>query len=232
MFSKTALEILKARYLRPNESPEDLLKRVARSISLAELRYGKVSDSVYWEEKFYEAMSSFEFLPNSPTLMNAGTELGQLSACFVLPVEDSMEDIFQAVKDMAIIQKTGGGTGFSFSHLRAKGDIVKSTNGKASGPVSFMKAFNCATESIKQGGKRRGANMGVLSIDHPDVVEFITCKRDKISFLNFNISVSAGDSFFEKVRSGGEIELVNPRDGAVWGRKDARELFDLICESA
>ncbi len=232
MLSETALEILKARYLRPGENPDDLFKRVAKSISLAELRFGKPSDAEYWEEKFYDAMVSLEFLPNSPTLMNAGTELGQLSACFVLPVEDSMEDIFQSVKDMAIIQKTGGGTGFSFSHLRAKGDIVRSTNGKASGPVSFMKAFNCATESIKQGGKRRGANMGVLSIDHPDIVDFITCKRDKKSFLNFNISVAAGDDFFEKVKKGEDVELVNPRDGKVWRKESARKLFDLICESA
>ncbi len=232
MLSSTAMEILKARYLRPGENPDDLFRRVAKSVAMAEIRYGKASDAEYWEEKFYRAISSLEFLPNSPTLMNAGTELGQLSACFVLPVEDSMEDIFQSVKDMAVIQKTGGGTGFSFSHLRAKGDIVRSTNGKASGPVSFMKAFNCATESIKQGGKRRGANMGVLSVNHPDIEEFITCKRDKKSFLNFNISVAATDEFFEKALSGGTIDLVNPRDGKVWERKDAGKLFDLICESA
>ena len=232
MLSETALEILKARYLRPGETPDEMFRRVAKAVSMGELLYHPPQFAEKWEEKFYTAMKNLEFLPNSPTLMNAGTELGQLAACFVLPVEDSVEEIFNSVKLMAIIQKSGGGTGFSFSHLRPEGDIVKLTNGIASGPVSFMRVFDCATESIKQGGKRRGANMGVLSIYHPDVEKFITCKRDKKSFQNFNISVAATDEFFEKVKSNGEIELKNPRNGEIWKRVKARDLFDLIAESA
>ncbi len=230
--SETALEILKARYLRPGETPEELFERVARGVAQAELLYGPVSKVREWEEKFHTLMTSLDFLPNSPTLMNAGTELGQLAACFVLPVEDSIEEIFDTLSLMAKIQKTGGGTGFSFSHLRPKGDIVRSTNGKASGPVSFMRVFDCTTDAIKQGGKRRGANMGVLSYNHPDVEEFITAKLDKKSFQNFNISVACEDSFFEKVKTGGEVELINPRNGKVWKRVSAKDLFDLIARSA
>ncbi len=230
--SQTALEILKARYLRPGETPEELFERVARGVAQAELLYGPVSKVREWEEKFHSVMENLDFLPNSPTLMNAGTELGQLAACFVLPVEDSIEAIFDTLSLMAKIQKTGGGTGFSFSHLRPKGDIVQTTNGKASGPVSFMRVFDCTTDSIKQGGKRRGANMGVLSYNHPDVEEFITAKLDKKSFQNFNISVACEDAFFEKLRVGGDIELVNPRDGKVWKKIKAQELFDLMAKSA
>lgn len=230
--SETAIEILKARYLRPGETPQELFERVARAVSEAELLYGPASQAARWEEEFLKVMENLEFLPNSPTLMNAGTPLGQLAACFVLPVEDSIEEIFASVSLMAKIQKTGGGTGFSFSRLRPKGDTVKSTNGKASGPVSFMKVFNCATDAIKQGGKRRGANMGVLSVNHPDVKEFITCKTDGKSFQNFNISVACTDDFFQKALKGGEIELINPRDGKVWSRVKADELLDLIAESA
>ncbi len=230
--SNSALEILKARYLRPNETPEDMFRRVAKAVSLAELYYASPSVAEEWEERFYEVMVNLEFLPNSPTLMNAGTELGQLAACFVLPVEDSIEEIFDTVSLMAKIQKTGGGTGFSFSKLRPKGDKVKSTNGVASGPVSFMKVFDCVTDSIKQGGKRRGANMGVLSVYHPDVEEFITCKRDKKSFSNFNISVACSDEFFEKVKKNGTLELLNPRDGKVWKKVKAKKLLRLMAESA
>ncbi len=230
--SQTALEILKARYLRPGETPEELFERVARGVAQAELLYGPVSKVREWEEKFHSVMVNLDFLPNSPTLMNAGTELGQLAACFVLPVEDSIEAIFDTLSLMAKIQKTGGGTGFSFSHLRPKGDIVRTTNGKASGPVSFMRVFDCTTDSIKQGGKRRGANMGVLSYNHPDVEGFITAKLDKKSFQNFNISVACEDAFFEKLKTGGDVELVNPRDGKVWKKLKAQELFDLMAESA
>ncbi|RUM90129.1 MAG: adenosylcobalamin-dependent ribonucleoside-diphosphate reductase [Thermovibrio sp.] len=230
--TETALEILKARYLRPRETPEELFERVARGVSQAELLYGPASKAREWEEKFLKIMLNLDFLPNSPTLMNAGTELGQLAACFVLPVEDSIEDIFDTLSLMAKIQKTGGGTGFSFSHLRPKGDIVRTTNGKASGPVSFMRVFDCTTDSIKQGGKRRGANMGVLSYNHPDVEEFVLSKRDKKSFQNFNISVACEDSFFEKIEKDEYVELVNPRTGEVWGRIKARKLFNLIAESA
>ena len=224
--------ILKARYLRPGETPREMFERVARAVSQVELLFGPASKARKWEEKFFEVMVNLEFLPNSPTLMNAGTPLGQLAACFVLPIGDSIEEIFDSLSLMAKIQKTGGGTGFSFSHLRPKGDLVRTTNGRASGPVSFMKVFHCTTDSIKQGGKRRGANMGVLSVNHPDVEEFITCKRNKRSFQNFNISVSCPDSFFEEVERNGEVELINPRDGKVWRRVSARELFNLIAESA
>ncbi len=226
------MPILKARYLRPGESPREMFERVARAVSEAELLFGPASKAREWEEKFLEVMLNLEFLPNSPTLMNAGTQLGQLAACFVLPVEDSIEGIFDTLSLTAKIQKSGGGTGFSFSHLRPKGDIVKTTNGKASGPVSFIKLFDCATEAIKQGGKRRGANMGVLSVNHPDVREFINSKRDKRSLSNFNISVACPDSFFEKVLKGGEVELINPRDGKVWERIEAGELFNLMAQAA
>jgi len=229
---ESAYPILKARYLRPGESPGEMFERVARAVSQAELLYGPVSKVREWEEKFLEVMVNLEFLPNSPTLMNAGTPLGQLAACFVLPVEDSIEEIFDTLSLMAKIQKTGGGTGFSFSRLRPRGDTVRSTNGKASGPVSFMRVFDCTTDAIKQGGKRRGANMGVLSLTHPDIEEFVTCKKDKTSFQNFNISVACPDSFFEEVKRGGTVELINPRDKKVWKRVKAGELFELICRSA
>ena len=230
--TETALQILKERYLRPGETPQELFERVARGVSEAELLYGPASKAREWEEKFLKLMLNLEFLPNSPTLMNAGTELGQLAACFVLPVEDSIEGIFDTLSLMAKIQKTGGGTGFSFSRLRPEGDLVRTTNGKASGPVSFMRVFDCTTDSIKQGGKRRGANMGVLSCYHPDVEKFITSKVDKKSFQNFNISVACSDEFFEKVERDGELELRNPRDGRVWKRVKARKLLRLMAEAA
>ncbi|MBW1997007.1 MAG: hypothetical protein JRJ29_03475, partial [Deltaproteobacteria bacterium] len=191
--SKNALRVLEARYLRRDENrrivetPEELFQTVAGAVAEAELSFAGKAQVKMWEEKFYDLLASLDFLPNSPTLMNAGKPLGQLSACFVLPVEDSMEGIFDTLKNMALVQRTGGGTGFSFSRLRPKGDIVSSTSGEASGPVSFMKIFDCATENIKQGGKRRGANMGVLRVDHPDILEFVEVKMDGTSLRNFNI---------------------------------------------
>ncbi|WP_456456786.1 adenosylcobalamin-dependent ribonucleoside-diphosphate reductase [Thermovibrio sp.] len=230
--TESALKVLKARYLRPKETPQELFERVARAVSEGELLYKSAGEARKWEEEFLKVMENLEFLPNSPTLMNAGTPLGQLAACFVLPVEDSIEGIFETLKLTAKIQKSGGGTGFSFSRLRPKGDTVKSTMGKASGPLSFLKLFNEATEVIKQGGKRRGANMGVLSVHHPDIVEFINSKRDKVSLQNFNISVACTDEFFEKVKAGGEIELINPKDKKVWKRVKAGELLKLMAQAA
>lgn len=237
--TETALRILENRYLLkdPNgkikETPEEMFRRVARAIAEVEYDYGASKGEVEeLEEKFYELMVSFRFLPNSPTLMNAGTPMGQLSACFVLPVEDSMEGIFETLKNAAIIHKTGGGTGFSFSRLRPKGDIVRSTGGVASGPVSFMKVFNAATEAVKQGGRRRGANMGMLRVDHPDILEFITCKDNVHELTNFNISVSATDKFMEAVINDDEYELINPRTQKPVRKLRAREVFDLMVKQA
>jgi ribonucleoside-diphosphate reductase alpha chain len=231
-----AIEVLKKRYLRRNEhgevieTPGELFNRVAAHVSRAEAMYG--GDCEAYRQKFLGMMSDLLFMPNSPTLMNAGLELGQLSACFVLPVEDSLEGIFDTLKYMALIHQSGGGTGFSFSHLRPKNDVVRSTGGVASGPVSFMSIFDAATNVIKQGGRRRGANMGVLRIDHPDILEFIEAK-EKPGFLeNFNISVAATDEFMHDARSGGNVKLINPRSGHVTGSLDARELMNLIATSA
>jgi ribonucleoside-diphosphate reductase alpha chain len=234
--SINAATVLKKRYLRCDErgmaieTPGEMFARVAAHVSQAEIKYG--GDSECCRTEFLRMMHSLEFLPNSPTLMNAGLSLGQLSACFVLPVEDSLPGIFESLKNMALIHQSGGGTGFSFSRLRPKNDVVRATGGVASGPVSFMRIFDAATEVIKQGGRRRGANMGVLRVDHPDILEFIEAKERPGSLENFNISVAATDEFMRSARQGGEIELINPRSGAATGRLQAGEIMNLVANSA
>ena len=236
--SDNALQVLGARYLRRDknrriiEGPAQMFERVARAIAEGELLYTSPADVRYWEDRFHTLMTSLDFLPNSPTLMNAGTELGQLSACFVLPIEDSIESIFATLRDMAIIQKTGGGTGFSFSALRPENDFIASTGGTASGPVSFMRIYDCATENIKQGGKRRGANMGTLRFDHPDIDQFINAKRDGKTLRNFNLSVGITDEFMSAVDTHSDISLRHPITNQEIGRRDAHELFESICQAA
>jgi ribonucleoside-diphosphate reductase alpha chain len=233
-----ALRVLRARYLRRDdrraiiETPDELFARVARAVADAELRFGGPRDAVRWEEDFLRLMSTLDFLPNSPTLMNAGTEPGQLSACFVIPVDDSMDGIFDALKRMALVQRTGGGTGFSFSALRPAGALLGSTKGEASGPVSFMRIFDCATQHIKQGGRRRGANMGVLRVDHPDILAFVAAKRDQQVLENFNLSVGATDEFMQAVRTGDVYDLVDPQSGRCAGRLSARDVFTAIADAA
>lgn len=233
-----AVRILEKRYLLKDESgnlietPSKMFERVAKEVARGDLLYGKEFDAKRAEEEFYRTMSNLEFIPNSPTLINAGTRMGQLSACFVLPVEDSMKSIFEAVKDMALIHQSGGGTGFSFSKLRPKGDLVRSTRGIASGPVSFMRVFDMATDIIKQGGRRRGANMGILKVDHPDIMEFITAKTKEGVFTNFNLSVAITDRFMRLVEEDKEYDLINPRTGKPTRRLRARDVFNLIVATA
>jgi ribonucleoside-diphosphate reductase alpha chain len=233
-----ALQVLEKRYLMKDkngkviEKPAELFRRVAQTVAAADLNYQTGADVKAREEEYYQVMTSLNFLPNSPTLMNAGRELGQLSACFVLPVEDTMESIFDAVKYTALIHKSGGGTGFSFSRLRPERDRVGSTGGIASGPVSFIRAFDTATDVIKQGGMRRGANMGILSVDHPDILKFIAAKEDMTSLTNFNLSVAVTSEFMEAVKSGSDYNLINPHTQEIFGKLNAREVFDKIVDEA
>jgi len=233
------ITVLASRYLRKDENrkvvetPRQLFRRVARAIAESDKIYGASEDQIaQTETEFYDMMTNFDFLPNSPTLMNAGTKLGQLSGCFVLPMGDSMEEIFDTVKHTALVHKSGGGTGFSFSRLRPKGDVVLATGGVASGPISFMTVLDAATNVIKQGGKRRGANMGVLRVDHPDILDFIVCKEREGTLSNFNISIAITDKFMDAVINDKEYELVNPRGGKVHSKLRARIVWNLIVTMA
>ncbi len=231
-----AMSVLEKRYLLRDingkiiETPTQLFRRVAKAIAEPDKKWNHRIRNT--EEEFYNAMASREFMPNSPTLMNAGTKLGQLAACFVLPVDDSIESIYTTLKHAAIVHQSGGGTGFAFSRLRPKGDVVRSTHGVSSGPVSFMKIYDASTDIIKQGGKRRGANMGVLRVDHPDILEFITCKTKAMQLRNFNISVGVTDSFMRAVDRNEDYTLINPHTDRVVTRLSARTVFDLIVANA
>ncbi len=237
--SENAVKVLERRYLKRDEegvlleTPRDMFIRVARNVASAEKEYGKTEEEIKEIEKeFFDIMTDLDFLPNSPTLMNAGKELQQLAACFVLPVGDSMNDIFEALKETALIQKSGGGVGYSFSNIRPKNDVVLSTKGVSSGPISFMTVFNAATDTIKQGGTRRGANMGILRVDHPDILDFITSKEDNDKLTNFNISVGVTEKFMKAVEDDDEYEIINPRTREVVDKYKAKEVFSKIVEHA
>ncbi|MFH1610907.1 MAG: ribonucleotide reductase N-terminal alpha domain-containing protein, partial [Patescibacteria group bacterium] len=240
--TENSLVVLQKRYLLKDENgnviekPSDMFKRVAQNVSQADEMYKNLYhqdiDAKKTAKEFYDMMAKRLFMPGSPALMNAGRDLQQLSACFVLPVEDDMASIFDSIKHAAIVHKSGGGTGFSFSRLRSGGDRVKSTGGVASGPISFMRVFNAATEEIKQGGTRRGANMGILRIDHPDILDFISCKEDMKAFSNFNISVAITDKFMKALDKDEEYELINPRNNEVVKKMSAKMVFDLIVINA
>src|SRR6059058_567531 len=241
--SPNAITVLERRYLvkdeqgRPAERPEDLFWRVARTIADPDRRYGASDKAVEGlAETFFELMATRAWMPNSPTLMNAGRPLGQLSACFVLPVDDCLSNgqsgIYDTLRAMALVHQSGGGTGFSFSKLRPKNDIVRSTMGVASGPVSFMSLFDASTDVVKQGGTRRGANMGILRVDHPDIMEFITCKDDTSKITNFNISVAVTDAFMAAVEADGMYDLLHPKTGKVVGQLNAREVWAKIIHGA
>src|ERR1051326_5127250 len=241
--SSNAITVLERRYLvkddhgRPVERPEDLFWRVARTIAEPDRRYGASGKAVEGlAETFFELMATRAWMPNSPTLMNAGRPLGQLSACFVLPVDDCLSNgqsgIYDTLRAMALVHQSGGGTGFSFSRLRPQNDVVRSTMGVASGPVSFMKLYDASTDVVKQGGTRRGANMGILRVDHPDILEFITCKDDLTQVTNFNISVAVTDAFMRAVEEGTAYDLIHPRSGKAVGQLDAREVFRKVVHGA
>ena len=235
-FTAHAEEVLRARYLKKDdrgrimETPAEMLARVAVHVADVERRYG--GDPTATADTFYEAMARLEFLPNSPALMNAGTRLGQLAACFVLPIEDSLDSIFNSLRHAALIHQTGGGVGYDFSRLRPKGDPVASIGGASSGPVSFMEVFDAAVDAVRQGGRWRGANMGVLDAPHPDVEAFIIAKRDPQRFRNFNLSVAVDEAFMTAAAEARPIELVNPRTGQVRGTRQAGQLLDLMATSA
>src|SRR3989454_362907 len=238
-----AITVLERRYLvkdeqgRPVESPEDLFWRVARTVAEPDASYGASRKAVETlAETFFELMATRVWMPNSPTLMNAGRPLGQLSACFVLPVDDALSNgksgIYDTLRAMALVHQSGGGTGFGFSRLRPKNDIVRSTMGVASGPVSFMSLFDASTDVVKQGGTRRGANMGILRVDHPDILEFIACKNDTTKITNFNISVAVTDAFMAAVEADGPYDLIHPKTGQVTGQLQAREVWEKIIHGA
>ena len=233
-----SLSLLAGRYLLRNkdrkiiETPDQMFRRVAKNIAICDKLYDVNAEIEKIEEEFYQIMKNLEFIPNAPTLYNAGTDIGQLSGCFVLPVEDSIEGIYEALKNQAIVQKSGGGTGFSFSRLRPKGDFVKSTGGVASGPISFMRIFNSSTNEVKQGGKRRGANLGVLRVDHPDILDFIVAKEREGTLDNFNLSVAITDKFMKAVLNNEEYELISPKNGSVVIKLNARVVWNLVATMA
>jgi ribonucleoside-diphosphate reductase alpha chain len=237
-FRPLVQRILEERYLRRSpegqviETPEELFWRVARAVAATEVRYGGEEHAARMAEAFHEALASLKFLPNTPTLMNAGFPQGQLAACFVIPIADDMRSIMEGVRDMSLIHQTGGGTGFTFTHLRPRGDQVRSTGRVASGPLGFMRIFDTTTDVVKQGGRRRGANMGILNVDHPDILEFISAKAEPGLLTNFNLSVGVTDAFMDKVERGQDHLLINPRTGQETRRLPAREVFDRMCHYA